>query len=190
MKSCSSAANSTPVGPPPITTKCSRWGAFLGIVAGMAGTFELFDDALPNGARVRQVAQKQAVLVHPRYAEGVVVGAHRDQQVVVLELEAMPVAHRLALDSPRHGIDGLARRLVVGEIRHRSNRFDDAAELHRTHRCAGQQRCEEEVVARADHRDVEVPTIQPPDHLHGPETGPQNDDPCLARDAQRAWVST
>ncbi len=162
----------------------------LRVDAGPAGAFELLDDALPDGARVGQVAQEQTVLMDSRHTERVVARTYSDDEMVVAQVEAIPVAHGLALDVPRLGFDGLAGRLIIGELPHRANRLDDAAELHRAHGRAGQQRREQEVVARADHGDVEVFAIEPSHHLHGPEAGAQDHDARLVRCAQRAQVST
>ena len=134
-------------------------GALLVHQAGQGRLLEGVPELFTEADRVRELLEKEAVLLNAFDAECVRGGTDSDDKLVVWYFEAPDLAvlcagaydvlahHRLRIDVDRHRLRLKVSRLRVGI----PNRLNDRAWLKRTERGAGEHWGEEEVVSWRDY---------------------------------------
>ena len=160
--------------------KVKQSPAFLLTDVGLGGQFQVHQYLVPDPASIRNFLQlmrratsyislsctlhanlqEERVLLNSRDVEMIGRSPHPNDQRVVghaVSLAWVQLAH--TLDYTLLGVEARGLRLVVMVLVLQSgvsDRLDDAAKFQRAHCCAGHERCEEEMVARAYDDNVEM----------------------------------
>ena len=145
--------------------------ALAGRKAGQTGRFQASENPLADGSGIRGIFEKQRVLGDARDPVGIADSADGDDQPIELDGKFRAVR---AGDAAAGRVDGDGAGKMEAHAR-LPDGHDDAAKLHRPDRGRGQQRGEDEMVARADDGDLVEARVDVANDAEGAEAGAEDD---------------